>query len=413
MFLQQLKAVTDNSGTTTAESQRWNQAKQARLAAWAGLPMNSPSMPPFWKQLLTASSSDKDAVIQTLLNDLSSEHMEFRTWVPHPQFGEDIKKMTFFPQHPSAKNWHRGLTPMAFADRDRSDIHLAQHQKDFWDAYASNIRLSTNDAAVLDSKAPDPPWTAEKLCLYTVRWLIFHKKIFGKDCGLYVAGKAAYAELLDAIPRILDTPDFMRRRGPSIMWELGHTTRKFYRQIVHPSEFTDAQTTPPKATVNIKVAHLMNLDGAPAGDLPNVFKPTLSHSNGGPKFQPTGTTNRNDRPNNKDNSGSKGGNREYRQGQNWTPAFQQLFGGYQRTEREKLKLGAICRECRKSVQWISERLDLKRGTCVTSVVLGQCPPTCRLSIHDVTVDDAKAAEVATVLASAVKTTAKAAGLKPQ
>ena len=160
----------------------------------------------------------------------------------------------------------------------------------------------------------------------------------------------------------------------------------------------------------------MNLDGAPAGDLPAAFRQESRPSDREQKFQRQSTGGTNNNGGGKDSSREKGANargttREYRQARHWSPAFKQLFGGYPRKDREQLKLGAICRECKKSVQWISERLSLERGTCATSVVLGQCPPTCRLSIHDVNVDDTKAAEVATVLASAVKATAKAAGMK--
>lgn len=313
---------------------------------------------------------------------------------------------------------------MAFADRDASDISQAQQKKEFWDSFGANIRLSTSDSGVVESKAPPPPASSEKLCLYTMRWILFHKATLGSACSLYVTGKAVYAALLRQLTRIFNTPDFMGRRGASIMWELGHGTRDFYKQIVTAQEFETATAQnlqPPQASITFDIPHLMNLDGAPAGDLPSSLRRDpnppqresfRSHTGDGNRTSGNsngqGTNSNRDRDRDRGNAG--GGNRDYRQSTTWTPAFKQLFGSYSKTDREKLKLGAICRDCRKSVQWISERLNLAKGTCCTSVVLGQCPPTCRLSIHDVTVDDAKAAEIATVLAPSVTKLAKTVGL---
>ena len=338
--------------------------------------------------------------------------------VVHPQFFDDIKNLNFAPTQLNEKTWHRGLTPMAFADRSVAKVDAANLEKETFDKYGNFIQLSCTDASTLDSKPPQAPRTTEKLCLYLRRWMVFLKAIWGSTCPLYVQSKALYNKLLVLLDRVIRSADFMKRRGASIMWELCYETRRFFQQLVTSDDFAEAtenNSAHPMAQCTINVHCILTLDGGPAGDLPKSLRPITPKEKHRPQTQGGGGAGGGTRDagsnHNRDRGSSPQKAKEYRPNNVWTPAFATLFGAYSAKDREKLKLGAICRECRKSVEWVTKRLKLARGVCATSVVLGQCPPTCRFSTHDVNVDDADAAELAIVLAPAVHSLAQAAGLQ--
>jgi hypothetical protein len=104
---------------------KWNAVKQACFAAYAGLKPSSPMFPLFWKLLIQASSDDKDSIIQELLNQLAVDHDCFQSWSPPPHFIEDVRKLSLRPGR-TLKEFFRGLSQAAFADRDQTELQHAR-----------------------------------------------------------------------------------------------------------------------------------------------------------------------------------------------------------------------------------------------------------------------------------------------
>jgi hypothetical protein len=167
------------------------------------------------------ASDDKEAVIQALLNKLAETHDCFQSWTPPPKFSEDIKKLILRPAM-TEKQFFRGLSPLAFADRNQIEIQLANEQRKLQADYT--LQLTAGEAVKLEAKAPPIPRTTEKLQLYLKRWILFLDKVFGPKCELVIQGRQFYCTLQAKLPRIMSTGDFMDRRGNSILWELGRST---------------------------------------------------------------------------------------------------------------------------------------------------------------------------------------------
>jgi hypothetical protein len=410
-----IAAASETNGSTTAKG-KWNPAKQARFAAYSGRNVDDPDIPEFWGHLVAAASDDKEAVIQALLNELAETHDCFQSWTPPPHFSEDMKKLLLRPAM-TEKQFFRGLSPLAFADRDQTEIQLANEQRKLQADYT--LQLTAGEAAKLEAKAPPMPRTTEKLQLYLKRWILFLDKVFGKKCELVIQGRQFYRTLQAKLPRIMSTGDFMDRRGNSILWELAIATEAFFRQIVSMAAFNIADEDPglptPKATCVLMISDILTLHGPQAGDLPvrlQQYRPPTAPPNN-TNHNPSGhNTNNTGNPSNdrtRDRRGGPNTNTSTKKG-NWPTPFQSILGGYAPPERSKFSLKGILIAADKSRDWLLESLGLTAHQCCSTVVFGQCPPHCRLK-HDAVVDTAKADMVSAQLLGSIKRVATERNIK--
>ena len=388
------------AGSGPTSKGKWNTVKQARFAAYAGLTPTSPRLPTFWKRLIQAASDDKESIIQELLNKLADEHDCFQSWSPPPHFIEDIKKLALRPGR-TLKDFFRGLSPAAFADRDQAELQHAREQTKLHSNYT--IHLNGAEAERLEAKAPPMPTTPEKLQLYLKRWTTFLEEVFGKECELVGEGIKLYRLLQRQLPRIMGTNDFMTRRGNSILWELSIATDEFFRQIITMQAYDlaaeDEDEPTPRATCTLNTTEILTLHGPAAGDLPTRLKPYLPPTKA--TYDPKSRQRTDD--NNRTHSGGGGGGRgpstSTRKG-DWPDAFQQILGMYPPEERRRISLTRLLKAADTDRNWLQETLGMAAGCCCSTTVLGQCPEKCTLN-HDFRVDPAKAKIVAHKLKSAV------------
>ena len=381
---------------------KWNAVKQARFAAYAGLKPSSPMLPPFWKLLIQASSDDKDSIIQELLNKLAEDHDCFQSWSPPPHFIEDVRKLSLRPGR-TLKEFFRGLSPAAFADRDQTELQHAREQKKLHANYT--IHLNGTEAERLEAKAPPMPTTPEKLQLYLKRWTTFLHEVFQKECELVKEGNKFYCLLQRQLPRIISTEDFMVRRGNSILWELALATDEFFRQIITMQAFDiaeeDEDQPTPKATCNLNTQEILTLHGPAAGDLPTRLKPYQPPTK--PAYEPSPSKQRQRSDEYNRNSGGGGGNQpgtSTKKG-DWPEAFQGILGMYAPEERRRISLTRLLKEAADTDRnWLQATLGMATGACCSTAVFGQCPEKCTLS-HDFKIEPAKAKIVANKLKSAV------------
>jgi hypothetical protein len=418
--IEAIKAANSTSGNTTGKG-KWNPAKQARFAGYCGLAPDDARMPSFWKKLIQAASDDKEAVIQELLNDLAERHDEFRSWIPPPHVIDDIKRLNLQPVR-TEKGFFRGLSPLAFADRDQTEIHQAQEQRKLHSNYI--IQLTGSDAEKLEAKAPPMPQASEKLQLYLKRWTIFLKETMSGHCELVREGQKGWKILQRQLPRIMSTPDYMRRRGNSVLWELSLATDDFFRQIITMTNFDMAAEDPdselPRAHCEIPWNDVLTIHGPPAGDLPSRLKPPPSqpaferqsrqnnnNGNGG------GNNNNNHNNGNQNNNGggsnnnnnNNTGRRTMTAKGNWPAPFKTILGEYEPTERQKLSMKAILKDANHNRNWFQEQLGINGDTCFSNIVFGQCPEGCTLN-HDAVIDSTKLTAVANKLKTAIKNVAR-------
>ena len=272
---------------------------------------------------------------------------------------------------------------MAFADVDIHEIEEARANRNLLDKYQNQLSMTTSDAWAMEAKAPIHPARPDTLRLYLRRWTEFHKKTLGNQCDIYVAGKAVAEALLRKGRRIKESPQFMVRRGPFIMWELTHMTYDFYQTIKTVDDFATAEQfeeAAPKAMCDISVPTLLSLEAGPTSDLPRawIHKPT-SHEqpqrdDRTPNRQkPTGGNNQQD---------GMGRNQQQQQTQwektasitsAWAPAFTDLFSPFTDEQRRKTPLKLLLEKSGKDLKWLCQELNTGPRQCMKSVVFGLCP----------------------------------------
>ena len=169
-------------------------------------------------------------------------------------------------------------------------------------------------------------------------------------------GKVIYGKLLALLEQVLCSTDFMKRQGASIMGELSYEIRQFFQQLITGDDFEAAALSnrpAPAATCNINTHCILTLDGGPAGNLTDSLRPPASSDQ---NRTPGGGGSTESNNSNWDRGASNGHStnstrpKDYRPNKAWAPAFKTFLGTYTAKDGEKLKLGDICCECRKSVE---------------------------------------------------------------
>lgn len=397
------------AGSGPTSKGKWNAAKQARYAGFAGLAPNDAGLKPFFKSLISAASDDKDAIIQELLNALADKHEVFLGWEAMPTFFEDLKKLALRPGR-TWKDFFRGLSPAAFADRDQAELQQAREQVKLHARYT--IHLNGAEAERLEAKAPPMPAAPEKLQLYIKRWTIFLEETLGDQCELVIHGKRVYKQWHRLLPRIISSQDFMARRGNSILWELALITDDFFKQVITMQAFDEAAEDGngdiPRAKCTVNIQEILTLNGPAAGDLPRQLRqyqppPNNRHNadsnNNNAKNRQRPAEQRNNGGNNGP-GGNSGGNRTSSSKGTWPEAFQNILGMYSAESRRRISLTRLLKAADTDRAWLMSTLGMEARCCCSQTILGQCPDTCMLR-HDFVVDPAKAKIVANKLKSAV------------
>ena len=391
--------VEDESteGDSTARPSKFTARKAAPFHGWASITPdhNFKQLPPLFRDLAEGSTNERHGTVTGFFCHLERDHPQtFAGFQPSDDLVEDISKSKFAPPKGHGTKWHRGVGPMAFADRTLGDIDHQTEIRDLRAEYGQQLSLSITDVKRLESATPLVPLDFEAFLLMLNRYSEFHRAAFGPDCDVYRKTKLVIGNLTRLRQRITRSPGFMPNRAPSIIWALTIATQAFYAEASTASQFDQAkemETTPPFISFEIDVPDLSKLQVTEACDLPAFLRrsvvPRLPPAGPSPYPKPSPTPGI---PKTPGAPPKKTGDRNTtaRGATTVNPHFHQAF----RTQlnlipagdtRDKLSLRLILQKCPDcDYSKIMAKLGTTNGTCLRYHVLGACGILACTKSHD-------------------------------
>lgn len=346
-------------------NKQWTTHKEAKFCAWAGVCLESEHLPNFFQTVACARADDKHGLIMGKFESLRQRFQEFVDFEPSQDLIDDIKKLALAPVV-SATKWHRGLGPMAFADRDYTELEEERAQRDRLEA-SPGLRLSLADIKAMESGPPPTPKSSEKALKYLQRWKIFIRETLGERSALTSVARVACSRLLKLQRRIKRAPTFVTHRLPSILWDLTDTTSTFFNEIVPPSQFLDAEDNdedPPSVDAYFDSSAAFSFSAGPNSDLPHYLLPIDDIPNPvTPKKVPRSNPQHQERRD-KDPKGTQ-------LNDSWHPDFEKLLK-QAKLDPAQVVLTKWLDAADKKLPWLSSALGLDKTDCLKFHSLGRC-----------------------------------------
>jgi hypothetical protein len=267
------------AGDTTSRPSKFTDRRAASVHGWAGFPPSHlfKSLPSLFRDIVEGSTTERHGTITGFFCHLERQNPRtFGGFHPSDDLVDDIAKFKFAPPKGYGDKWHRGIGPMAFAERSLGDLDRQTENRELRDEYGAQLHLTLVDAKKLASATPLVPMKFEAFLLLLERYSEFHLAAFGPDCDLHKKTKLVIQKLTILRQRILrsGTP-FMSSRAPTIIWALTLATQAFYAEAATASQFDHAkenESPPPFVVFDIDVDDLSTLQLTEACDLPSFLR---------------------------------------------------------------------------------------------------------------------------------------------
>lgn len=391
--------IADDSKPGGKVPKAWTTLKEAKFCGWANVAMHSEHLPAFFRKLTEARADDKEALITALFDTLAKNHDAFSDFEVHSDLIEDLKKGNYAP-HLNAAKWHRGLGPMAFADRDVAELDRDATKRDR-EQYA-RLTYTTSDLKAMESSIQLPPQSFEKMMKYWNRWAIFMKITLGARSKATKDIAYVLQELQRLHRRAMRSPTYVQHRIPSIMWEATVTAKDFWQTITLPEAFKKAEDEDrdyPNVPMDFS-PDVISLASGQAADLPLALQTVRPSNEGTNKLAGTAKVSSN---HNATNSRMERTNSEVRHNQSWHPMFKADLDG------KNVIIQKLAEEASINIAWIQRQLGTGRDDCIRYHLLGICSsPTCNRKHGQITVPDNVASQVMSKIkphiAKAIRTT---------
>jgi hypothetical protein len=231
--------------------------RAAPFQSWAGVPPGHlcKKLPPLFGEIIEASSNERHHLVTGFFCQLERLNSRmFAGFQPTDDLVDDISKLKL--ASPQGSKWHRGIGPMAFANRSLKDIDKQTENRDLWNAYGDHLTLAMADAKKLESATPLAPADFEAFLLPLHRHDDFHLATLGPPCNIYIKTSRVVTNLTALQHRIARSPEFMPMRAPSIIWMLTVATQEFYAEAATATQFATADAqgdAPPRTSFNLDV----------------------------------------------------------------------------------------------------------------------------------------------------------------
>jgi hypothetical protein len=285
---QKSNARTDNDNDsvdpTTPAVAKFTVRRAAPFYAWAGIHPGHlfKNLPPLFGDLIEASSPEKHGIVTGFFRQLERENPRtFAGFQPSEDLIDDLAKLRLAPPQGHGTKWHRGVGPMAFADRSLTDLDNQATNRDLRLTYNEHLSLSMADARKLESAPPLVPLDFESFLLLLSRFTDFLLGALGPDCDLYRKCNRVVLNLTQLRHRISRSPAFMTHRAPTILWAITLATQDFYAETATATQFATAEANeddPPRIQATLDVADLSKLQVTTACDLPPFLLPVSLHA---------------------------------------------------------------------------------------------------------------------------------------
>jgi hypothetical protein len=272
--------VDDESaeGETTSRPSKFTARRAAPFYGWASITPGHlfKALPPLFCDIVEGATSERHGTITGFFCQLERQKPQtFAGFQPSDDLVEDIAKFKFAPPKGYGDKWHRGIGPMAFAERTLGDLDQQTRNRDLRDEYGDQLSLTMADAKKLLSATPLVPMDFEAFLLLLNRFSEFHLAAFGPDCDIHLKTRVVIQKLTVLRQRIQRSPEFMPSRAPSIIWALTLATQAFYAEAATSSQFDQAkerESPPPFISFDIDVSDLSKLQITEACDLPPFLR---------------------------------------------------------------------------------------------------------------------------------------------
>ena len=228
--------------------------------------------------MIEASSNERHGIVTGFFAALERNNQRtFAGFLPSDDLIDDLSKLRLKPPHGYGTKWHRGVGPMAFANRSLNDIDRQTENRDLRTTYHDHLSLTMTDAKRLESATPLVPTDFEAFLLLLHRFTDFHLAAFGPDCEVYKKSNIIVSKLTSLRHRISRSPEFMTLRAPTITWALTVGIQEFYSESISATAFStcdDNGEPAPRSSFNVDVADLGLLSITEACDLPAFLRHT-------------------------------------------------------------------------------------------------------------------------------------------
>jgi hypothetical protein len=123
---------------------KFKAGRAAPFQSWAGVPPGHlyKKLPPLFGQIIEASSNEQHHLVTGFFCQLERLNSQtFAGFQPTDDLVDSISRLKLAPPQGYSTKWHRGIGPMAFADRSLNNIDKKTENRDLRNTYGDHLTL--------------------------------------------------------------------------------------------------------------------------------------------------------------------------------------------------------------------------------------------------------------------------------